>query len=436
MGATCRSDDLEAETWTGEPEHEGDLVPFRNGLVDVGTGALHPHTPGFFATRRIEAKWIEGLHDEAILKTVMAGSTIAKFLADTFSEDPQQIVALQEVFGTIFFGDNRLQKAFVLIGDARSGKGTINRLIADLMGSAACGPSTKSLTGNFSLQSLVNKRYAGLSDVRQDTQNADFAALAELVLAITGGDPRDVDRKHMTTLTGIILAVRFMFISNGLPDFRDVHGVLASRMIYFKTTGSHLGDEDTTLTVRLLAERDLIAAWAVHGWRRVLARGARAYITETPTHKRLSGTSMARMAPIAAFAAENLEYTGSVADWIETEDVFVIFDAWRAKRGVGTITRKKFAIDMDRCFEGIDQAKITVAERRLIQGQGDEPSRLVTPDQQPPGQPRRRAYRGLAWKEGKHPSPEAMAAAYEKAGDTARFMDSMTAEGMGYDLGR
>ena len=65
-----------------------------------------------------------------------------RFLDDQWQDDQLTRNALQELFGLALTDETKFQKGFILVGPARSGKGTIGRVLRGLLGSNNdCGPS-------------------------------------------------------------------------------------------------------------------------------------------------------------------------------------------------------------------------------------------------------------------------------------------------------
>ncbi len=193
------------------------------------------------------------------------------FLDDLFGDDAEQIMTLQTWFGYCLTADTSQQKALLLIGPKRSGKGTIARILSNLIGIAnVAGPTTGSLAGNFGLAPLIGKSLAIVSDARFSGENV--ATVVERLLCITGEDTLTIDRKFMPSVT-MKLPTRFMFLSNELPRFSDSSAALAGRFILLRLTRSFYGDEITDLTDRLLVELPGILLWAVEGWKRLRAQG-------------------------------------------------------------------------------------------------------------------------------------------------------------------
>ena len=175
--------------------------------------------------------------------------------------------SLQEWFGYLLTADTRLQKMLMVVGPKRSGKGTIARVLAALVGKGnIAAPTLGSLTTNFGLQLLVGKGVAIFSDPRLSNRT-DQAIVVERLLSITGEDAQTVDRKHMSAIT-CKLPTRFVILTNELPRLNDASGAIVSRVILLRTSRSFLGHEDHQLTDVLLGELPGILLWAAGGWHR------------------------------------------------------------------------------------------------------------------------------------------------------------------------
>src|SRR5258705_6654684 len=96
--------------------------------------------------------------------------------------------ALQEFFGLVLTDETRFQKGFILVGPARSGKGTIARMLRNLLGAKNyCGPSLNQMTKDFGLQTFVGKKLAVVPDARLDNR-ANRSVITEKLLSIIGED--------------------------------------------------------------------------------------------------------------------------------------------------------------------------------------------------------------------------------------------------------
>ena len=267
------------------------VVACRNGVLDVSTRKLSAPTPGFFNLVSSPLNY-DPLAPEP--------KEWLRFLDSLWPADEQAIAALQEWFGYIISGRTELQKALLLVGEKRSGKGTIARILRALIGKGhVASPTLASMATNFGLSTLVGAPLAIIGDARVPRTGAQ--QVVERILSITGEDSLDVDRKYRDPWTGR-LPTRIMILSNDLPAFADASGAIASRLLILTLTRSFLGREDTGLETRLMGELPGILSWSLDGLDRLSLRGR----FDQPDS---SGTAIALLeestSPIRSFLDEN-----------------------------------------------------------------------------------------------------------------------------------
>jgi putative DNA primase/helicase len=168
-----------------------DLIACGNGLLYLPTRELLDHHPAFFNLNAVPFN-----HDPSAPEPL----EWLEFLNQLWPDDPQAIDTLQEIFGLLLTGDTRHQKAFLVVGPKRSGKGTIARIMTALLGQEnVCGPTLSSLAQNFGLAPLIGKCAAIISDARISGK-ADQSVIVERMLSITGEDSLTIDRKFRERL--------------------------------------------------------------------------------------------------------------------------------------------------------------------------------------------------------------------------------------------
>jgi putative DNA primase/helicase len=241
-----------------------ELVAMSNGLLHLPTSELQPPTPLFFSFNALDYPYKPG-----------AGASPPnwlRFLSQLWPDDQESIDTLQEIFGYLLTVDTKQQKIFMIVGPRRSGKGTIARVLTEMLGrSNVCAPTLASLAERFGLAPLIDKQAAIIADARLGVRT-DQAAVGERLLSISGEDNITVDRKFMVAWTGK-LPTRFMLLTNELPRFADSSGALAGRLIVLTLTESFYGKEDLGLKERLLPELPGILNWSIEGWKRLSKRG-------------------------------------------------------------------------------------------------------------------------------------------------------------------
>lgn len=267
LGAVCElGAHREPPVWLANSSNmppPGEFLPVANGLVHLPSGELHPSTPQYF-----------GLSASGVAFELHAPEPRhwLAFLGDLFGADRQAIEALQDWFGYVLASDTSQQKILLVVGPKRSGKGTIARVLREVVGrESVAGPTLSSLSSNFGLEPLIGKPLAIISDARLGGRS-DQAAIAERLLSISGEDGLTIDRKFRQAWTGY-LSTRFMMLTNELPRLLDNSGALANRFIVLVLERSFYGREDPALTNRLLGELPGILNWAMEGYRRLRARG-------------------------------------------------------------------------------------------------------------------------------------------------------------------
>jgi len=294
----------------GDPDPR-EVIPTATGVLHIADSSLHAATPRLFVPYSLPFGFV------AAAKPPEAWIT---FLASVWPDDPESVQCLQEWLGYLLTADTRFQKALLIVGPRRSGKGTIGRLIASLLGpSNVASPTLASLGHTFGLQSLIGKTAALLSDARLGAR-ADIGAITENLLRITGEDAISIDRKFQTAYTARLVS-RVIILANELPAFRDAASALPSRFVILRTTRSFYGAEDTALETKLNAELPGILTWALEGLRRLRSRGHFVQPQSSTDAVRLMEDLAS---PIGAYLRERC-----VLDSGATETIKDVYAAWR-----------------------------------------------------------------------------------------------------------
>ena len=314
---------------TATPSWIGPIVwPERNApreILAMKTGNLHlpsmtttPPTPALFTTAALSfdydpnpprpARWLW-------------------FLSELFGDDQEQIELLQEWFGYCLLADTRQQKALLVVGPRRSGKGTIARVLRELVGSRNCaGPTISSLSKNFGLQPLIGKTFAIVSDARFAGEGVP--TVVERLLCITGEDAITIDRKFMDSVT-LTLPTRFVFLTNELPRFQDSSNALTGRFMVLQLKTSFHGRENIELTNDLLKELPGILLWSVSGW---LALHKRQHFVQPESVKESIQDLEDLASPVAAFVRDECTLAPDLV--AGKGELFQAWTAWCKANGI------------------------------------------------------------------------------------------------------
>lgn len=326
---------------TGQPDPR-DIVPCRSSLLHLPTMTALPSTPAFFSVNALE--YDPDPH-------AASPNNWYRFLEQLFGEDVQSWDLLQEWFGYCLTGDTAQHKMLLIVGPRRSGKGTLARVLTQLVGAGnVCGPTTSSLAGPFGLQPLIGKSLAIVSDARFSGDNVQ--TVVERLLCISGEDSLTIDRKHMTSVT-MKLPTRFVFLTNELPRLNDASGALAGRFMMLRLTESFYGRENRALTQTLLGELQGILNWAIAGWRQLRERGT--FIQPACVEDTLRDMEDLS-SPVGAFVRECCSVGPGRRVWVD--ELYRAWKQWCEEEGRSSVTtRQTFGRDLMAAVPGISSRR-------------------------------------------------------------------------------
>ncbi|MCA9309574.1 MAG: bifunctional DNA primase/polymerase, partial [Phycisphaerales bacterium] len=315
-----------------------EMLPCKTTILHLPTGRVIPATPRFFSVNAL---------DYDPVPTATRPDKWFRFLDQVFGDDEASVQLLQEWMGYCLVSDTSQQKMLLIVGPRRSGKGTIGRVIAKLIGQGnVCGPTTSGLASNFGLQPLIGKSLAVVSDARFSGDN--IQTVVERLLCISGEDALTIDRKHKTPVT-MKLAARFMFMSNELPRFGDASNALTGRFLILQMTESFYGREDRGLTERLLEDIPGILNWAIEGWKRLRERGH--FVQPTAAEdaiRELEDLS----SPVGAFVRDRCEMVPGARSYVD--DLYAAYKAYIEGEGWHTpSTKPVFGRDLQAAVPGL-----------------------------------------------------------------------------------
>lgn len=234
-----------------------DYINFKNGMLNWRTGELEPHAPHFGSTVQLPVNFDPDAK----------APVFNQFLSQILSEDYKRY--MWETIGYLMMSGNPLQSAFLFLGTGSNGKGTVMRVIAELLGHENCSQiSLDSLTQNrFAPAGLFGKiaNIAGDIDATYQENTAPFKML-------TGEDRYNAERKFGEPFSFESWAVP-VFSANKIPGSSDTtKGYLRRWKVIEFTTTIEEKDAIPGLSDRLAEELPGIAASALAALREVMAR--------------------------------------------------------------------------------------------------------------------------------------------------------------------
>lgn len=296
-------------------------IAFRNGVLDIASRKLEPHSPEFRNRHAMPFDFDPDIGDAV---------EWLKFLDTVWDGTPDLIEFLQLWIGYNLLDDTSQQRFVNLVGKTRSGKGTIAHVMTRLNGSAnVAALELEGMEGAFPFEGAHGKKTLIMSETRID--RADVSTIVNRLLQITGEDIVEVKRKYKPPLPTEKLPGRITVLSNETMKLREP--VIMSRMIVLPMPKSFLGKEDPKLKEKLDAELPAILNWALEGARKMLA-GAR---LEQPESGQAARDRQAddMMGPVARFAEEMLINTSETKGdaWTANKNLYREFREWSDRRG-------------------------------------------------------------------------------------------------------
>lgn len=181
-------------------------IPVLNGILNIKTLELSPFTPTKIFFNKINAEYREGA----------TCPNIDKFLRDILSNE-EDIDVFYEMVGSCLLKEYVYEKAFMLVGGGRNGKGKSLELIKRLMGPKNCSavPLSSLIPESFSLSQIYSK----MVNLAGDIGNRDLKDTS-MFKSVTGRDLINGKRKFLNDISFINFA-KMIFACNELPMVYD-----------------------------------------------------------------------------------------------------------------------------------------------------------------------------------------------------------------------
>jgi P4 family phage/plasmid primase-like protien len=219
-----------------------DIVNLKNGLYNMRTGKLEPHSPDYYSLNQKPFPYNPKVRPKYFIK----------FLKEVLYVD--DILTAIDIIAYTFLRYNPQELYFILIGVGANGKSVYTGLLTNLHG-------VKNVS-NVSLNSLVNNPFA-LADLENKDVNIDTELSSNsikdmsVLKKLTGNHPIRIERKNQQAYDTILHA-KSIFNANQLPispDHSDAH--FRREIILSFPNQFEGGKEDPDLLNKLSREEEL-----------------------------------------------------------------------------------------------------------------------------------------------------------------------------------
>lgn len=236
-----------------ELDNDEIYICFENGLLNIDTLTLHPHTPDVISTIQIPCKWNPNAKNapqfESFLTSLTNGNNELSYLLMQFMG-----LVISNIPGYI------TKQALFLYGPGNTGKSQFLSLLVRLIGQHNCASiDLKELEERFGTSCIWRKRLAGCPDM-----SAMKIGELKMFKKLTGGDEISFEHKGKDRFSDTYKGT-LLFCANELPKFGGDKGShVYDRMILVNCSNVIPEDKrDGKLLDKLYSEREAIVYNAV-----------------------------------------------------------------------------------------------------------------------------------------------------------------------------
>jgi putative DNA primase/helicase len=334
---------------------EPNIINVKNGLLNVFTGVLSPHTPDY----------LSNVQNPVVYDPAADCPAIKQFLAEI--HNPEDILTMQELFGYLLLRDNRIQKAFLSVGGGENGKSTEQQLEQAFLGPENCAhKSWQQLeTDRFASSGLEGKLVNLFADL--PSNSLDTTTTFKM---LTGGDAIDAERKFKDSYSFLSFA-KLIFSTNKPPKVENEDSYAFWRRWIIMEYPRQFTDKDKKPNIlqELTTPEELsgLLNYALEGLKRLLLNNKFSY---SKTVDQVTEYYMQAADPVYAFAMSSECEIGASAV-VPKDPFYDVFVAYCNKNKMPVVKPNAFAryLQNQVAFH-VRPTKITVDGIRIPAWQG------------------------------------------------------------------
>lgn len=323
-----------------KPQPDTRYINFRNGMLNIMTGEFSAHDREFFSTVQLGVDYLGEDVDT---------SEFDNFLSTVVNEDVVSLV--WEMIAYAMYSANPLEKAFMLVGPERSGKGTTLKLVETILGAA-------NVTA-FSLQKLASDRFATASLVSTTANicgdiDPDHVPHPGFLKSLTGGDTVQAEHKGKAAFQ-FEPWVTLFFGANKPPTTSDVTSSYFNRWVIVPYSVSWLGREDVGLKKRMSSPgvASAVASRAVREYLPALLE--RAHFSKSDTAGKAAASFRKGLNSAESWIAECCEDGNAV---YRGKDLYEAYRLWCQDGGFTPMNKTNLQYVLDAHFDrGVAEGK-------------------------------------------------------------------------------
>lgn len=296
----------------GEVEPGKNYINFNNGILDIRTNKLLPHSSEFKFVQKIPINYNPKAKCPKILN----------FIKDVCK--PEDIDTVQEMFGYTMYRSYDISVAFILYGTGRNGKGVMLKLLHSLLGREnVVARKLHEITNDVFAKADLYGKLANVCGEMEDKTLKETANLKEL----TGGDVVTAQRKYYGSFQFKNYA-KLIFNTNSIPKTMDGSFGFYDRMRIIEFTkifNSGNPKTDSMLFEKISTEDELqgLIVWALEGLQRILKSNK---ISGEETLTNMGEKYDDAVNYVFNWFKDNIQLSNSDTDFIIAKDLHEIFN--------------------------------------------------------------------------------------------------------------
>jgi len=326
-------------------DNDPNIITIENGIFNISTGKLIPHTPTNLSKVLIPCSFIENVND--ISETLFWEYLISTCTIDD-KLDEEMLDDILELMASCFVKNKVDEKSWILLGNGDNGKSVLLLLLNSMLGEVN--------VSNIALQDLVTNPFAAarldgkLANIYTDLKSTALRN-EEKIKNLSSGEPMHVEHKYKDGFDMVTYA-KLIFSCNQFPKVYDQSDGFFRRwiIIEFKRKFA-LGDpnRDEKLKEKLVTDqkgKDLIFSYLMNHAEKLLRTGKFRYPL---SHVEIRAFWNANANPLDRFIDECIiDKEGSKKTKRET---FKFYEQWCYDNGIKPLGKgqfgKEFGLDFD-----------------------------------------------------------------------------------------
>lgn len=309
-------------------------IAFRNGLLNIETGALEAFSPDKVITNRIPWNYRPEAYSE----------TADRVLNKMACRDPEIRSLLEECIGYCFYRRNEMSKAFILTGEKSNGKSTYLEMVKSVLGDEnVSNLDLAELDERFSVAEMSG-RLANIGDDISDEfmQGRSIATFKKIV----SGNSVKAEYKGQDVFF-FSPYVKLLFSANNIPRTKDKTGAVLRRLVIipFNAVFSETDEDYDPYIIHKLKSDEVmeyLVRLGVEGLKRVVEQRRFSYSSKVSDAVKEYETENN---PVLMF----LDEVGAVGiEGHTTDEVYSRYRVFCIENGYSEMTKATFSKELNR----------------------------------------------------------------------------------------